>query len=78
MIFRRINRSGAERLFLTVYNSYSTASLTDGQVVMWDYATDANGVSVTVPSARATSAGVAAAGVVAETIASGSYGLLQI
>lgn len=78
MIFRRINRSGAERVFLTVYNSYSTASLTDGQVVMWDYATDADGVSVTIPSARAVSAGVAAAGVVAETIASGSYGLLQI
>lgn len=78
MIFQRINRSDPEKVFIVVLNSYSTASLTNGQVVEWDYTTDANGVSVTIPSARATSSGAAAAGIVAETIAAGSYGLLQV
>lgn len=77
MLFQRINRTDPEKLFLVVYNSYSTASLTNGQAVIWDFATDADGVGVTMPSARATNAGVAGAGVAAETIASGAYGLMQ-
>jgi hypothetical protein len=78
MMFGRVNRTGPEKVFISVYNSYSTASLTNGQGVIWDFATDADGVGVTRPTARATNAGMAAAGVVAETIASGDYGLLQI
>lgn len=78
MLFQRINRTDPEKIFVVAYNSYSTASLTNGQAAMWDYPTDADGVGVTRPTARATSAGFAAAGVVAGTIASGAYGLIQV
>jgi len=78
MLFQRINRTDPEKVFVTVYNSYSTAALSNGQGVQWDFTTDADGVGVTRPTARATNAGVAAAGVVAEAIASGAYGLCQV
>jgi hypothetical protein len=45
---------------------------------MWDYVTDRDGVGVTMPAASTVSNGLAAAGVVAETIAAGAYGLIQI
>ena len=75
MFFQRINQNDPERAFIAVYNSYSTASLTNGQAVMWDYATDADGVSVTKPAAIN---GIAAAGVAVQTIAAGAYGLIQV
>ena len=81
MQWSRINRSNPEKIFITVYNSWSTASLTNGQAVIWDFAGDANGVSVTKPTdatGRAGHYGSAFAGIVAETIASGSYGLVQV
>jgi hypothetical protein len=77
MLFQRINRTDPEKVFIVAYNSYSTASLSNGQAVIWDFAGDADGVGVTMPSARATNAGVAAAGIAAETVASGAYGLIQ-
>lgn len=78
MQIQRINRSDPEKIFIVAYNSYSTASLTDGQAVIWDFPTDADGVGVTRPTARATNAGIAVAGVAAQTIASGDYGLIQV
>lgn len=79
MIFQRINRSDPEKVFVVAYNSYSTAAITVGQAVIWDFATDADGVGVTRPTARATNAGMACAGVVASaSIAAGSYGLIQV
>ena len=78
MLFKRISRSDPEKIFVVVMNSYATASLTNGQAVIWDFATDANGVSVTMPSAIATNLGLAAAGIVAETIAHEEYGLVQV
>lgn len=79
MLFQRINRSSPERVFVTAYNSYSTAAITVGQAVIWDFATDADGVGVTRPTARATNAGMACAGVVADSsIAAGDYGLIQV
>ena len=63
---------------MVVKNSYSTAALTNGQAVTWDFITDCDGVSVTLPLARATNAGFAFAGVAAETIAVNSYGLIQV
>jgi hypothetical protein len=77
MLFARINRSDPEKIFLVAKNSFSTASLTNGQAVMWDFPTDVDGVAVTRPTARATNGGHAVAGVVAETIAVGEYGLIQ-
>lgn len=78
MLIQRINRTDPEKIFVIGYNSYSTAALANGQAVQWDYATDADGLGVTRPSARATSAGVAIAGIVAEAIAAGDFGLIQV
>ena len=78
MRIQRINKSDPEKIFIVVMNSYSTATLTAGQAVQWDYTTDVNGVSVTIARARATSAGAAIAGVVAESIALNAYGMIQV
>lgn len=79
MLFQRVNRSSPEKVFVVVKNSYSTAAITVGQGVNWDFVTDADGVSVTMPLARATNAGFAAAGVVADaSIAIDDYGLVQV
>lgn len=76
MLFQRINRSNPEKVFMTVYNDYSTAAITVGQPVIWDYASSANGVGVTKPTATH---GGAFAGIVADTsIAAGAYGLIQV
>lgn len=76
MIFTRINRSNPEKIFLVVYNSYGTADLTVGQAASWDVATDANGVSVTIPVAD--KAGYGVAGVSPGTITKIDYGLIQV
>lgn len=76
MLHKRISRTSPERVFIVCKNGYTTASLTNGQPVMWDMG-DADGVSVTQPSA-AFKRGAAFAGIVAETIASGDYGLVQV
>ena len=77
MIFERVNRSDPEKVFIAVFNSFSVA-LTNGQAVIWDFPTDADGVGVTRPTARATNAGVAIAGVAIETIGISEYGLIQV
>lgn len=76
MLFKRISRTDPERVFIVCSNGYTTASLTNGQPVQWDM-TDANGVSVTKPG-TAFKRMAAFAGIVAETIVAGSYGLLQV
>jgi len=76
MLFQRIKRSDPERVFIVVSNGYTTASLTNGQAVMWDLG-DADGVNVTKCS-TALKRQSAFAGIVAETIAAGEYGLIQV
>jgi hypothetical protein len=78
LLFQRINRTDPEKVFVTVFNTYSTAAMSNGQAVQWDYPTDKDGLGVTRPTARATSAGMAGAGIIAEAIAAGSYGLMQV
>jgi len=81
MLFKRINRADPEKIFIVAKNSYSTAAASNGQAFMWDYATDADGVGVTLPAAgtgRAGHYGTAFAGIAAETIAAGDYGLFQV
>jgi len=75
MMFQRINQSSPERVFVVVYNSYGTA-MTNGMCVRWDYTTDCDGVGI--ERSTAATNGFPAAGVIAETIAAGAYGLLQI
>lgn len=76
MLFQRIKRSDPERVFIVVKNNYSTASLTNGQAIMWDLSS-ADGVAVTKCS-TALKRQSAFAGIVAETIAYESYGLIQV
>ena len=78
MLFARVNRSNPEKVFIVAYNSYATAALSNGQAVMWDFLTDADGVGVTRPVARATPPGLAMAGIAAEAISSADYGLIQV
>jgi len=79
MLFQRVNRSDPEKVFVIGYNS-SADSWSNGYVVRWDYTTDADGVGMEKPAADGV-CGIgymAIAGVVAETIASGAYGLVQV
>ncbi len=79
MLFQRINRSSPEKVFVVVLNNYTTAALTNGQGVNWDFINGLDGVKVTMPLARATNRGLAAAGIVASgSIASADYGLVQV
>ena len=78
MLFQRVNRTDPEKIFIVVKNSYSTATLTNGQAVRWDYTTDKDGVGVTKPTANAVSHGVSIAGIVAESIGIDAYGLIQV
>ncbi len=79
MLFQRINRSDPEKIFIVVYNSFASASLSNGQPAMYDYATDADGVGVTKPTAIGAHIGAPVmAGIAAETIAAGAYGLIQV
>ena len=81
MLFQRINRSDPEKVFIIAKQSYATASMTNGQAAIWDYATDADGVGVTLPTdgtGRAGHYGLAFAGIAAETIATGAYRLYQV
>lgn len=79
MLFQRINRSSPEKVFVVAKNAYSTAAITNGQGVNWDFITSVDGVGVTRPLARATNAGFGAAGIVASaSIAISDYGLIQV
>jgi hypothetical protein len=75
MMWQRVNRDDPEKIFVVAKNSYGTDSLTNGQCVRWDHDTDCDGVGVTVGTEDC---GLSAAGVVAESIAAGSYGLIQV
>lgn len=76
MLFQRLNRSDPEKIFIVVKNSYSTAAITVGQCVSFDYTTDADGVGVTRPT---TALLYHAAGIVeSASIAAGDYGLVQV
>lgn len=79
MLFQRISRTGPEKVYVIAKNSYSTASLSNGQPVIWDWTTDCDGVGVTLATATENvSAGQDVAGVAAETIAHNAYGMLQV
>ena len=74
MLFQRVNRTDAEKVFVVVYNA-SGGAFTTGQVLQWDVGTSADGIRVTTPATAGLSAfaGLASAG-----IASAAYGLAQV
>ena len=74
MIFQRVNRTDAEKVFTVVYNA-SGGSITTGQVCQYDVGTSADGIRVVTPAAAALSA---FCGLATATIASAAYGLAQV
>lgn len=79
MLIQRLNRSDPETILCVCKNSYSTAAITIGMPVMWDYVTDADGIAVTQQTAAAAGLGGRSfAGIVTTaSIAIGDYGLIQ-
>ncbi len=75
MEYQRSNRSDPERFFMVVRNSYSTAAMSNGQWVGWDIVTDQDGYSITKISGAIRNS---VAGCVAQPIAIGDYGLIQV
>jgi hypothetical protein len=73
MIFQRINRSDAEKVF-TVQQNVSGSSIAAGLGVVWDTSTSADGVRVLMPLASTLSCLV---GVTNAAIANSAYGLVQ-
>ena len=74
MLFQRVNRTDAEKVFVIVYNA-SGGAFTVGQAVCWDTGTSADGVRVTIPATATLSA---FAGLCQAGIANGAYGLAQV
>lgn len=73
MYSQRINRDDPEKVFINVQSTYSTASLTAGDVVCFDI-DSYDGLNVTRP---ATANFGLVCGAAAETIANGGFGLVQ-
>ena len=73
MIFQRINRSDAEKVFSIFYN-VTGSTITAGYAACWDTST-ADGIRVTGASANNLSLLV---GLAAETIADSQYGKFQV
>src|SRR5512137_1300781 len=74
MLFQRVNRTDAEKVFVVCYNA-SGGAFTTGQAVVWDCGTSADGVRVTTPATATLSA---FAGLVPAGIANAAYGLVQV
>jgi hypothetical protein len=74
MLFQRVSRTDAEKVYTVVYNA-SGGAFTTGQVMVWDCGASADGIRVTTPATATLSsfAGLATSG-----IANGAYGLAQV
>lgn len=75
MILGRLNATGPERLFTSVKNSYSTATVLPGWWVAYDVVTDQDGVAVTKPSGANRGS---IAGVMRDSVAHLANGLCQV
>lgn len=73
-MFQRLNETDPERIFISVKNSYATATMTVGQWAAFDIVTDKDGVSVTIPGGANRSS---IAGVCIESIAHNAHGKVQ-
>lgn len=74
MIFEKINRTDAERLFLIGYN-VSAATFSAGAACVWDSSASVDGVRITKPATATLSLLV---GATVESIADSSYGKVQV
>ena len=73
MLFQRINRSDAERVFSIFYN-VAGASITAGYNAVWDISSP-DGVAVSKPATATLSCIV---GIAVETVADSAYGKFQV
>jgi hypothetical protein len=73
MIFQRVNRSDAEKVF-TIQQNVAGSSIAANVGVVWDTSTSADGVRVKLPLASTLSCLV---GVTVAAIADSAYGLVQ-
>ena len=73
MLFQRVNRSDAEKVFLIVQN-VSGSSFSSGQTCVWDISASVDGVRATTAATATLSLLV---GATAEAIANSSYGKVQ-
>jgi hypothetical protein len=74
MLFQRVNRSDAEKVFVVVKN-VSGGALVAGEAVCWDSSATVDGVNVTTPATATLSA---FAGVTTEAVADDGYSVIQV
>ena len=74
MLFQRVNRTDAEKVFVVVYNA-SGGAFAAGECMVYDTTPTADGIRVTTAAAATLSA---FAGIAASAIANGAYGLAQV
>jgi hypothetical protein len=74
MLFQRINRSDAERVF-SVGQNVTGSTTTAGYPVVWDISASVDGVRVTQPATATLSLLV---GVAVDTILNSNYGRIQV
>lgn len=78
MLFQRINRSSAEKVFVAVYNADSTA-LANGDICTWKTGlTEATGAGLHILQSTTTAAMITVAGVAIGEIKIGAYGIIQV
>jgi hypothetical protein len=74
MLFQRVNRTDAEKVFVIVQN-VASATITAGYPVVWDITSSVDGVRVSQPASATLSLFV---GIANADIADSSYGLVQV
>jgi len=74
MLFQRVNRSDAEKVFVVVKN-VSGGALVAGEGVQWDVSATVDGVNVTTPATAELSA---FAGITTEAVADDGYSIIQV
>lgn len=77
MIFKRINRDSPEQIFITARNGSDTTALAAGGACVWDLGA-ADGIKVTHIQDKNARRTMAFAGIAAQAIAVGEYGLIQV
>lgn len=74
MLFQRVNRTDAEKVFIIVQN-VASATITAGYPVVWDITASVDGVRVSKPATATLSLFV---GLANADISDSSYGLVQV
>lgn len=76
MLFQRVNRTDAEKVYIIAKNGFAT-TLTTGYICAFDLKGDSTGATVSQPQTGTNSAWYALAGVAAQDVAAAGYGKIQ-